>query len=271
MIKAVLFDVGGTLFDSKSKDKKKHAAKEFLNYLILHGINLKITPDEFIKLYKKGSKAFKSHSTQNGNFDVQPYDLFVKWVFADKKLTEQQLKTLKIIANNALNIYKINAGGSLKKNLQASLKRLRLMKIKMGIISNTDSLNYVTLRLIKSGIYKYFEPNCIYLSAVSQTRKPDPDIFLEACRDLHALPSETVYIGDTISRDVVGSRNANFLASIRVDNERIKSSDVKLKIQEEIDTKYVIRSVSQIPAMIKQIELENGKKPRKFLTIKKTK
>jgi putative hydrolase of the HAD superfamily len=38
--------------------------------------------------------------------------------------------------------------------------------------------------------------------------KPEPDIFLHACRRLDVTPVESVYVGDNYFADVVGSRNA---------------------------------------------------------------
>jgi FMN phosphatase YigB (HAD superfamily) len=48
MVKAVFFDIGGTLFNSDSVGSSKYvvAAKAVINYLKKHNINLKVTPEK---------------------------------------------------------------------------------------------------------------------------------------------------------------------------------------------------------------------------------
>jgi putative hydrolase of the HAD superfamily len=132
------------------------------------------------------------------------------------------------------------------------LKELSEAGYQLGIISNTDSLNYVMIRLVNNKIYKYFNPDCIYLSCMSMTRKPNKGIFIEACKDLNVLPSETIYVGDTISRDVIGAKNANLCACIRINSKSfLEKKEATTLIGQ--DTKYIIDSLSEIPGIIKKI------------------
>jgi HAD superfamily hydrolase (TIGR01549 family) len=41
--------------------------------------------------------------------------------------------------------------------------------------------------------------------------KPEPEIFLHACRQLSVTPAQTVYVGDNFFADAVGARNAGLL------------------------------------------------------------
>ena len=76
------------------------------------------------------------------------------------------------------------------------------------MVSNTISRNQVPALLTEYGIREYFDP--VVLSVVYGWRKPDPRIFLHAARLAGARPQACAYIGDTISRDVLGARRAGF-------------------------------------------------------------
>jgi putative hydrolase of the HAD superfamily len=83
-------------------------------------------------------------------------------------------------------------------------------------------------------------------------RKPNSDIFVEACKDLDCLPEEVVYVGDTISRDVIGSKNAGLKACVRIFKDGFKEdADEKYK---NLDTSYVISDFDELENMIKKID-----------------
>jgi putative hydrolase of the HAD superfamily len=122
---------------------------------------------------------------------------------------------------------------------------------KLGVISNTDSTNFVIYRLIDNNIYKYFPNNLIFMSCVCKKRKPAKDIFIVACEEAGVKPNEMVYVGDTISRDVAGSRNAGIKACVRINSSLTEKSDKGIKAGD--DTPYVVKSLSELPAILKKI------------------
>jgi putative hydrolase of the HAD superfamily len=130
-----------------------------------------------------------------------------------------------------------------------SLAALKKQGLKLGVISNTTSHTNVIIRLFKNNLYKYFEEDAIFLSCSSQYRKPGTEIFLAVADTLGIKPSEAAYVGDRISKDVVGSRNAGFGLSVRITPEKGSSDEDG---QEKNDTKYVIKSLSELPALIKK-------------------
>jgi putative hydrolase of the HAD superfamily len=130
------------------------------------------------------------------------------------------------------------------------LKKLKSMNYKLGIISNTVSPTNVIIRLFKNNIYQYFEEDAIFLSTSSQYRKPGTEIFLAATSTLCVKPSEAIYVGDRINKDVVGSRAAKYLASVRILPERAPTDGPEKKHE---DTKYIIKKLSELPNMIKKI------------------
>jgi putative hydrolase of the HAD superfamily len=198
--------------------------------------------EEIATLVKSGQKAFKAWADNNGLIDIFPFELFTKWIFTD--LSAKEKESLKIIANQAINVWKTNGGGWIRHDAAETLKKLHALGYKLGVISNTDSLDFVTKRLYNNGIYQYFEPNCIYLSCASQCRKPNKNIFLEACKDIDCQPNEVVYVGDTISRDVIGSKNAGLKACIRIN--AVTFHELEKDQYKDKDTQYVINEFSEI-------------------------
>lgn len=244
--------MAGTLFykPDKAQYNKIAPAINTIEYLAKHGIKINDSASDFYENWKTQTKYFKDVYSKNNKYcDVYPYELLTSFILKKYKLSKENLATLKIIANNVVNIFKESSPSVLRPYAKKLLKKLS-KKYKLGIISNTLSVDAVIRKLYEANIMKYFDRHCVYLSCVSNMRKPNPDIFLSACIDLNVKPTETVFVGDTISRDVTGSRNAKLNACIRFDNEHVKEADKN-------DTQYIITSFKQFIKTLKTIENEN--------------
>jgi putative hydrolase of the HAD superfamily len=130
------------------------------------------------------------------------------------------------------------------------LEALKEQGILMGIISNTSSYTQVIEILHEYGIHGYFD--CIYLSAVSGYRKPNTELFLAAAADLGVLPEACIYVGDTVSRDVRGSRLAGYFGSIRINSGLTAGSDTGFGTEGE-EADYPVASLMEIPDIVKSI------------------
>jgi len=65
---------------------------------------------------------------------------------------------------------------------------------------------------------------CVVISGECGCSKPEPAIFLRACRLLDAEPRDAVYVGDQYEVDVVGARAAG-LAGVWLDRGGTASAD----------------------------------------------
>ena len=88
------------------------------------------------------------------------------------------------------------------------LARLKSAGFRLGVISNVVSLGQVPHNLRAYGLDHYFE--AVVTSSAFGYRKPSPRIFWEATRQMDLPPAACAYVGDTISRDVVGARRAGY-------------------------------------------------------------
>ena len=76
---------------------------------------------------------------------------------------------------------------------------------KIGMITNGYSfVQREKIDTVKIG--HYFED--IIVSGEEEFEKPDPRIFLKACKNLGATPEEAVYVGDYFPNDIIGALGA---------------------------------------------------------------
>ncbi|GJD19708.1 HAD-superfamily hydrolase [Rivularia sp. IAM M-261] len=90
-------------------------------------------------------------------------------------------------------------------NLHQTLDTLLIQGYLLGIITN--GLGVFQKRAIQGlGINRYFQT--ILISEVEGVRKPDVEIFMRASHNLNVTPYESVFIGDHPEVDILGASNA---------------------------------------------------------------
>jgi putative hydrolase of the HAD superfamily len=250
MLKALIFDMGGTLENVFHRPEfNESCGKKIKDYLAVQGMDLDLDlgPTALMEHIEAQSKAYRKWGVGRG-IELGPFELWSKWLFKGLKPNQVRLRT---VANNLANIWERNYySRSLRPETLPMLKALKEQGIRMGIISNTSSYTQVIEILHEYGIHDFFD--CIYLSAVSGYRKPNTELFLAAASDLRVLPGECIYVGDTVSRDVRGSRLSGYLGSIRINSELTKGSDAGLGTEGE-EADYPVASLMEIPDLVRSI------------------
>jgi len=64
--------------------------------------------------------------------------------------------------------------------------------------------------------------------------------------------AETGYVGDTISRDVLGARNARMGLVVRIENPSIAHRDAKFQGADAPQADFVIREFCELPDVIRR-------------------
>jgi putative hydrolase of the HAD superfamily len=249
MLKAVLFDMGGTLENvAHTPECNIPCGAKILSYLRAHGAALEIGAEEFMARCEERNKEYRKWGTDNRR-ELSPYEIWSQYYLKEFDVPQEKLR---VIAENLANIWERNFyARSLRKETPELLEQLKERGIPMGIISNTSSLTHVIENLHEMGIHQYFA-GCVYLSSVSGYRKPGAQIFIEAAADLGAKPGEAVYAGDTVSRDVRGARNAGYLAVIRIASELTAGADAWYNTEGE-EADYFVKNLLEIPAIIDRL------------------
>lgn len=241
MIKAYIFDMGGTLEDVLHTPEVNRACGEtILGYLASHGIIINADPEEFTLAVEKKNMEYRAWGMESQR-ELPPFDIWSQWYLKPYGVDEE---ILRVIANNVANLWERNYYlRSLRPDARNLLQGLTDRGFALGVISNTGCQTQVIEILHEYGLHHFFD--CIYLSALSGYRKPYTGLFHAAAADLGALPEECVYVGDTISRDVRGARAAKYGASVRIQSHLTTISDARYNTQEE-EADYLVENLLDI-------------------------
>ncbi len=252
MIKALLFDLGGTLHTVKRTEESKILFCRHLHELLAsHGIKTGLSPEELGDLLAVNSELYKHYSEETKRELPQP-EIWSRWYLKELNIEPQRFAPF---AEELSFLYdRERVINTPRPFLKETIETLHGMGIRMGIISNIISTTLVPLVLTEYGIAEYME--CSIMSSVTGIRKPDPRIFEIAMEQMKITAAEMGYVGDTISRDVLGSRNAGLGLCVRIDNPSIAHRDAAFQGPDAPKADYVIKELNELPGIIQAV---NGK------------
>ncbi len=211
-LKAIFFDVGGTIESFRfTREYRLNQVHYFRECLENAGINLHKDDRELTDLITAGIAAYRQWNFSS-QIELTTFDIWSKYVFKDISV---DLTALKNISEELSFIYETKFYiRELRPELPEVLEAIHQMGLKIGCISNTQSLTQVPRTLENYGISQYFNP--IVLSSQYGRRKPDPSIFYQAARLANLPTGACAYIGDKINRDVLGARRAGFRLALQI-------------------------------------------------------
>ena len=89
-----------------------------------------------------------------------------------------------------------------------ALDELAALGLPLAVVSNWDS--FLPRLLEMKGLSSRFA--AVSVSAIEETGKPEPEIFLRTCRRLGIAPAEALHVGDSPVEDYEGARTAGLSA-----------------------------------------------------------
>lgn len=218
MIKAVLFDLDGTLLDrDQSLQLFVNDQYERLNAFLSHIPKEKYV-SRFIQLDKRG------------------------YVWKDKVyqqlIDEFNITALpwEVLLQDYLNEFKHHCVGF--PHIHKILEELKENGFTLGLITNgygqfqMDNINALQIK-------KYFD--VILVSEWEGIKKPDPQIFINALHKLDVAPSESVFIGDHPENDVKAAQNVG-----------LKGIWKKDKGWNDVQADAVIKDLLELPFIIER-------------------
>jgi len=111
----------------------------------------------------------------------------------------------------------------------------------LGIIANTITETEIPDYLEEYGLTEYF--TTVILSSKVGIRKPNPEIYWEAARQIGVEPAKCVYVGDNPVRDVEGTRAAGYGMMILIlEPETLKKEPPKGEVKPD----YTIREIKDL-------------------------
>lgn len=203
MIKLITLDLWNTLIsDSEANERKRDLLR---TDFIMKIMNLPLSYREKILDYFTSLIEIFKHPSKENEWALLPETqlLHLFKIINVNPSSKQFEEILKFYTECALDILP----SLIEKDTTNTLKKLK-EKYKLTLISNTGKTPGKVLRTIleELDILSYFD--MLIFSDEVKLRKPDPKIFLLACRAFNVLPEETVHIGDSESIDFRGAENA---------------------------------------------------------------
>lgn len=214
-IRAILFDVGGTLRTTEKVEGRERAILEEMKaFLGFDG-----TTDDLVHQLTAGEKAYRRWCKRS-LVELSEQQLWARFMLPGHPA--------EFIQTNAVKLNQLWRNSKGKKvllpNTIETLKELARRGYQLSIISNTTSSVEVPQLLEDNGISHLFASTI--LSTVYGRRKPHPSLFLDAVRKLQVHAEECAYIGDRPSRDVVGAREAGFSVVVIIQAKGLKHENL---------------------------------------------
>lgn len=246
MIKAVMFDMGGTLEDLYS-DEKNDRATAYALYEILkkHGIEVPYEAEPLWKIVGEGIQAYKKDSERT-LVELKPEVIWPEWGFKDIPVDKEKLAA---ISEEIAHMWETTFyDRKLRDHAAEMLKGLKEdLGLYVAVVSNTGSLFQVFDTLTKYGVRQYFDD--ITLSSITGYRKPHPNIFRVALNQANLKPEECAFVGDTLSRDVVGPRRMGYGRVFKINSFLTKQKDVG---KYEVEPDYQITDIYDVYTLLKK-------------------
>lgn len=246
MIRAVLFDVGGTLYEvHHSSELMNSFCQRLLDLLSAHGIALPITAAELAPQLHENAEAYKRRSEET-RLELPNAKIWSEYYLKEFHLSEELLAP---VSEELSWMYDATRAQNVPRpNMQETIRTLHREGLKIGVISNMISTTFVPRLLEDYGIADLM--SCVIMSSTVGVRKPDPAIFEKAAAACGVPCKEMAYVGDTLSRDVLGSRNAGVALSIQISNPSAAKRDAAF-VGTGLAPDALIHDLAEIPGIIR--------------------
>jgi len=217
-LKAVLFDLGGTLIQTPS------IPEIMQDMLEAKGISRSIEEID------KAREEADTHMGGHRDLPKLREEFWIKWnsKILEKLGIKREQKTL---ATYIFESWWDYANARLYPEVMKVLQILRENGFKLGVVTNglKSDIDKILPQVGLAGAFDIV----VVIDSVGKM-KPDKDIFLHALKKLSVQPHEAIFIGDRIEEDYNGAKNAGIKAFfIDRENKTEKNAD-KIQSLEEI-------------------------------------
>jgi putative hydrolase of the HAD superfamily len=201
LIRAVFFDVGGTL-------AYPHPSFHGVIARVLADHGVRATAEQVAAVEPQVWQAIDEYWAGGGNFtrtDAESrrfwywvYETFLRLLGVPEPGDLPQRLYAEFIRHDTYRLYPDSL---------PALEALRARGVLLGVISNWEE--WLEQLLLHLEIHTYFQSTTI--SGRAGLEKPDPRIFALALESLGVAPEEAAHVGDSVRHDVAGARAAGLL------------------------------------------------------------
>lgn len=180
--------------------------------------------------------------------EKKPEEIWPDWYLRDFAFDREQLLP---ITEELANTYEVTFyHRELRPDAREMLQALKNRGYRLGVISNNASLYNVFNMLEAYGIRSFMED--VTVSSVTGYRKPHPEIFRISLRQMQARPEECVYVGDTVSRDIIGPKQVGFAKAVQIRSFLSEQKDVGLS-RDVFQPDTVVRDLRDLVTWLDEI------------------
>ncbi len=215
-IKGILFDLYGTLIDIETDESMEEIYRGIAHYLTYHGVYLHRW-EVRDRYYQIMNRQKESSGEKYPEIDVEAI-----WnAFLGEEGMEPPARQR--LATVLAQIYRAISRKRLK--LYPGVKRVldELRPVyRMALVSDAQPC-YALPEMKAVGLDGYFDP--VIISAHYGFRKPDPRLMQKALDGLKLAPSEVIFVGNDMYRDVYGAGRLGIRAIFIDSNQGAKSHE----------------------------------------------
>ena len=205
-IEAIFFDMNGTLRMREPHEPTQRAA--FSRILALLG--KKDASNAYWEELTRRQKAYSQWAQEN-LVQLSEEEIWTCWI-----LPEEPRERIEPVAAELMLAWSERKGRTVPRpGARETIVELKRRGYRLGLISNTMSSLDIPHSLEAYGWKDYFD--AVILSSAVKYRKPAPEPFLEAARELNVEPAHCAYVGNRISKDLVGCKRAGFILGIMIE------------------------------------------------------
>jgi putative hydrolase of the HAD superfamily len=204
-IRAVLFDVNGTLIDIETDECMEEAYRAVAHFLSYQGIALR--RGEARELYFQIMKEQFAASAET----YPEFDVVAVWREVVRRCSTDYTRSLRPekLLQMPLFLAEMQRGITRKRLVAFPQTQEILAQLKtchrLGVVSDAQSA-WALPELRMVGLAGYFET--LIISGDYGYRKPDPRLFQAALTELQVCPEEAIFVGNDRFHDVLGARRA---------------------------------------------------------------
>ncbi len=241
-IQSIFIDLGGTFRIVTENTPYSDAAKARIAELV----GTKMGPEEFHALIDKRYVGYREWALKY-MCEAPEEMLWTRWLAPDydKDRLVKNAPELTYQYRRAKGERKVVPGGI------DTIKELYARGYTLGIISDLIGCTEIDEWLDRDGLRPYFKT--VQQSSVTRLRKPHPAIYFLALTQANADPETSVFVGDNLTRDIIGAKAAGFGATIAVEYE----GAAPLKLNQENMPDGIIRRFDQLLNVFPKAPLMN--------------
>lgn len=218
-IKAVLFDLGGTLVYS-------YPEETFQKILSAHGI---IEPIDRVKqAMVKANKEFDIEK----HIRLSAHEFYLEWNLLELRHLgiKDQAKARKLAGNVTAQWFQV-AQIHVYPEVKPTLHKLKQMGLRLGMITGGFEEDIRQI-LPKAGLEGVFDV-CVGADTVGK-RKPNPEAFRYALSRLQVRANEAIFVGDNLEADYLGAEKTGMIPILIKRDDRPPSGIRSIKGLDEI-------------------------------------